>query len=213
MLFACLDYLQYRFHVGRYSAQQLSAAGGFLADGSSLKRLDGIRDGDIIGCHPIDSLVGWAVMYIQDYPFSHVGLLTKERTVVETTLSGTIERSAASYFDGKHYLRIVRREGMYATSEEGVIAAARSRIGGAYDWSGAIYVGLVALAGGHPHYRVRHSLDILVTLGGLAFLLWRFPTLSCWSVGALAVGYTVIVSVNRLRQRHILRLNGWTGKY
>ena len=95
MVFAFIDYLKYRLQYGRYSPARLSSDGGFLADRSTLNRLDNVRDGDIIGCHPTDFFLGWVVMYVSDYPFSHVGILTTGQTVIEATLSGTVERPAA----------------------------------------------------------------------------------------------------------------------
>jgi hypothetical protein len=208
MLFAILDYLQYRSRTGRYSARQLAAAGGFLADESSLDRLKGVRDGDIVGCHPTNWFVGWLVMYVIDYPFSHVGVLTREGTVVEATLSGTIERPAAAYFDGNHYLRIVRMQGLDDDKEKKVVAAMRKKIGGGYDLGAAIAKGLRALSGGTLHYSFKHGVDVLLTLAGLALLIRRFPVFGFWGIVALAIGYVVLVIVNRVALRRASRLSG-----
>lgn len=94
-----------------------------------------------------------------------------------------------------------------------ILALLRSKLGGAYNWKGAIYLGLVIVTGAHPHYCVKHSLDVLLTLTGLAFLLWFFPALGLWSVGVSAVAYVIAVSVNRRRMHRLLRADGWTGKY
>jgi hypothetical protein len=83
MLFALTDFTQYLLRNGPYSPGAFVGQGAFLATSDAVSHLDGVRDGDGIFCHPLNSFVGWVVMYVTGGPWSHVGIFTSEGTVLE----------------------------------------------------------------------------------------------------------------------------------
>jgi hypothetical protein len=203
MIFALIDFLEYRLRRGKYSHERLLADGAFLAGPSTLWKLENVRDGDILFSHAICWTLGWVVMYVQDSPFCHTALLTAKRNVIEATLSGVVEQPASSYFDGKYYLRLGRRNDLTVAQEQGAIAYARAQVGKPFNWAGVIYLGWLILIGGHRHYNPKHGLDILLILTVLGILFRRFSIFASWLLAASGVIYILMVVVNRVRLRHV----------
>lgn len=166
MILALIDYLKYRFQKGPYSAKNLERDGWFFADESSLHRLDGVHNGDMLFCYSIGSFTSWAVMYFQGASVggSHVATLTENKTVIEAITTGVTERPASVYFDGKHFLAITPVPRGTLESEQLALHFMRGQIEKKYSFGGVARLGLNIIIGNHPDWRPRISIDVLIVL-------------------------------------------------
>jgi hypothetical protein len=203
MIFALTDFAQYFLRNGPYSDGAFTNQSAFLATADEIVRLDGIRDGDAIFCHPLHSPVSWVIMYVTGGPWSHVGTLTNAGTVLEAVTQGVVERPATCYFDGKHYVCI--KHLMDAITDEQrrkMVSFGRSKVGVVkYSYLKAILLGLHIIFGFNSGWQVRCSIDIVLLLCMLAVLAKGLAWLQ-FAMISLAVVYIVIVFVGkRSRQK------------
>lgn len=201
MIFAATDFIQYLLREGPYSEGVFHLQGAFLATPDTASILDQVRDGDGIFCHPLNAFMSWIVMYVTGGPWSHVGILTNQGTVLEAITQGFVERPATCYFDGRHYVCIKR---LNATDEQRrkVVSLGRQGVGIIkYDWLGAFRLGLVHIFGAHDGWQIRCSIDVVLLLSIFYFVARHSPLVRS-VLALLAVAYIAVVFANRpLRRR------------
>ena len=99
------------------------------------------RNGDWLvlrGYHQTDHLVAAAT----NQPFSHVAILDMERdSVVEAIGSGIQKMGLRDRLHESHHVMVIRPRWSKEEHLEAVVAQARSRIGGSYDFLGTVGVG------------------------------------------------------------------------
>jgi len=206
MLFALIDLTKYLCKVGPYSARSLTGIGAIYASPAAFDAFNAsARLGDQLFVHPRLSLVSWAIMYLTNGPWSHVGTLMGNGEVCEAVTSGVGVHRLERYFDGRHYLRAVQ---LFLSDDEGLRARAyiQSEIGKPYAWRKIRRLFLMTICNEHPDYRFRFTIDLLILLFLPVFLVKVRPV-QLFAV-SLAVVYLLILGVNSFnRLRAMLRLH------
>jgi hypothetical protein len=194
MIFALTDFAQYLLRNGPYRNGILVGQGAFLATPETVSRFERVRDGDAIFSHPVNSFVSWLIMYVTGGPWSHVGTLTSEGTVLEAIAQGVVERPVTCYLDGKHYVLIKHLMAAVTDSQRHrIVSFGRSKVGIAkYGWGKAIRLGLRIIFGFSSGWQIRCSIDVVLLLITLSFLAKPFPSLRLGLI-LLASIYIVIV--------------------
>jgi hypothetical protein len=203
MLFALTDFTQYLLRNGPYSPGAFVGQGAFLATSDAVSHLDGVRDGDGIFCHPLNSFVGWVVMYVTGGPWSHVGILTSEGTVLEAITRGVVERSATCYFDGRHYI-LIKHLHPRVTNEQRrhMISRGRSKVGIVkYDWAGVIRLGLRLIFGFNYGWQIRCSIDVVLFLCTLSFVARAIPWLRLAFILLAGIYIAIVFASKHFPQR------------
>jgi hypothetical protein len=203
MIFALTDFSQYLLRVGPYSDGRFFRNGAFLATPETVSQLDGVRDGDTLFSHPLNSLVSWLIMYVTGGPWSHVATLTSQGTVLEAIAQGVVERPATCYFDGKRYLLIGHL--MDAVTDEQrnrIVSLGRSMVGIVrYNWWGAIQLGLRIIFGFGHGWRLRHSIDVVLFLAGVWFLSKPFPPLRLGLIVLASIYVAIVLTTSGARRK------------
>ncbi len=203
MIFALTDLSQYLLRIGPYSDGRLFRNGAFLATPETLSRLEGVRDGDALFSHPLNSFVSWLIMYVTSGPWSHVATLTSKGAVLEAIAQGVVERPATCYFDGERYLLI--RHLMDAVTDEQrnrMVSFGRSKVGIVkYSWWGAIRLGLRIIFGFSHSWRIRHSLDVVLFLAALWFLSKPFPSLRLGLIVLASISVAIVFTARGARRK------------
>jgi hypothetical protein len=90
MIFAALDYLNYRQRRGRYSDAQPDAGMGALAfvDEIPDSQIRAFRIGDMIFTQRLNSFMSWAMMYVTSSPVDHTAIYYGDGKVAHRTLTG-----------------------------------------------------------------------------------------------------------------------------
>ena len=90
MIFALIDYIQYRLRVGRYGDHQREAGMGALAFVGGIPEdiVAELEVGDVIFTQRLDSALSWAVMYCGSSPVDHMAIYFGDSRVVHMTLGG-----------------------------------------------------------------------------------------------------------------------------
>jgi hypothetical protein len=203
MLFALTDVAQYLLRNGPYSDGALSGGYAFLATPEEILQLNGVRDGDQIFCHPLNSLTSWVIMYVTASPWSHVGMLTSAGTVLEAITQGVVERPATCYFDGKHYLLIKRlMDAITDQQRREMVSLGRSHVGVVkYDFRGAIRLGLSIIFGFNSGWQIRCSIDVVMFLCTLALLARALPWLGFTFIVLSGIYMAVVFAGTRTRRK------------
>lgn len=93
MIFAALDYLQYRRRKGRFGENQKSGMGlGFLGRFPD-EVVAELEIGDFIVTQRLDSWFSWAMLYFSSSAIDHVALYIGDGRIAHVTLSGYKEHS------------------------------------------------------------------------------------------------------------------------
>lgn len=203
MIFALTDLSQYLLRVGPYSDGTLSRNGAFLATPKTVSQLEGVRDGDLLASHPLNSFVSWSIMYVTGSPWSHVATLTSKGTVLEAIAQGVVERPATCYFDGKRYL-LIRHLMDAATDEQRrrIVSFGRSKVGIVkYSWWGAIRLGLRIIFGFSHSWRIRYSSDVVLFLSALWFLSRAFPSLRLGLIVVASIYIAIVFTASGARRK------------
>src|SRR6266853_580503 len=103
MIFAILDYMDYRCRRGAYSDALLRAEGGRLAAGENFPRPEQFKTGDLVFLHTADSFLSWLVMYYTSSVWSHVASVSENGYIIDAATSGVLEHPFSDYLDGKSY--------------------------------------------------------------------------------------------------------------
>ena len=94
MIFALLDFLQYRSRTRRYGDDPKQ---NFLALGHLGKipqnTIDLLEPGDVLLTQKLDSLFSWGTMYFGTSPVDHLAIYIGDNKVIHATLSGVKEHS------------------------------------------------------------------------------------------------------------------------
>lgn len=200
MLFAYLDAAQYLLRLGNYSHNSLTRSSStFFAAPESANRLDEVKNGDLLFSHPTRSLVGWLVMYVTNSTWSHVATLTTTGTALEAVPRlGMVERPARIYFDGQHYLGIVRM-GLSADDGNRVVAFGRSHLGAKYDLRGALRLACLFFFGATNTWNSRLIADVFFLLVIVSLLF--YPSVFSTILLVISSLYACGLCINRRRWR------------
>jgi hypothetical protein len=194
---------QYLLRNGPYSDEIFVGQGAFLAAPETVSHLEGVRDGDAIFSHPLNSFVSWLIMYVTGGPWSHVGTLTSEGTVLEVIAQGCVERPATCYLDGKRYILIGRL--MAAITDEQrrqMVSFGRSKVGIVkYGWGKAIRLGLRIIFGFSHSWKIRCSIDVVLFLTMLWFLSKPFPLLRLGLIVLAGIYVAIVFATSGSRRK------------
>jgi hypothetical protein len=210
MLFALVDYLNYRAERGPYSANAIESQGGHLADKHLTYRIEALRPADLFFYHGRGSLLSWAVMYFTHSIWSHVGTCVGDGKIVDATTSGVVEHRLTDYLDGRGYLAFRTVQGISDEQRADVARYARSTVGAGYNWSGVFRLFGAIITGYHAHFRWRFAVDVLIFAAMLATLGLLWPPLSIASF-ASAIVYLRLLLISwpsRQSMRRILKEQG-----
>ncbi len=201
MLFASLDYLQYRLQRGAYSRQALEAQGGRLATSTNFPEGGRGEAGNYFVMHTRTSTLSWLIMYLTHSAWSHAGIFARGGYVVDATTAGMLKHRFSDYMDGRSYVMI---SDLPLSEEErsNVIERAESLVGAAYGWGKALRMGRRIVLGRHHNYHPRISADILLTLALLSLPALAWPRVLVFT-GSLAVMYVVVVLCNWPYRRRV----------
>ena len=174
----------------------MKALGGFQATPDTFSNLAQFQNGDIVWVHPVGSVISWAIMYVTGGPWSHVGILTEGRTVIEAVTGGVIERPFAEYFDGNCFLAMKHLDEEKANGDR-VVDSARNEVGKGYNYLGALRLGLLIIGGAKADWQTRFIVDVvLLSIGVLVLAHSRIVpfTLTC--------SYLLAVALSTPARRH-----------
>jgi hypothetical protein len=204
VLFALLDWLKYEFHLGRYSRVSLTRLGAFRATPELYSSFAAKTEvGDQLFVHSMRSFVGWTIMYLTHGPWSHVGTISAPATVYEAISKGIGEYPLKKYFDGKHYLLLLRLP-VTPDQKEKVVAYVQAEKGKPYGYRKVLRLLMLTLCNEHPDYRFTFTLDTLISLSVFAIVPSKILRIA---VAVIAAAYLVVLGVNSvLRLRSALRL-------
>ncbi|WAU78364.1 hypothetical protein O1Q96_00500 (plasmid) [Streptomyces sp. Qhu-G9] len=213
MLFAAIDFVQYRWGKGRYRNDRLQERGWRSAVVENFSGSAEPAPVEALLFHPRHSLVSWLIMYISNNAASHVGLYVGDGDVYHSTTAGVLRQPLSRFLDGQSLIK-VRSLPVVMTEEE----QARTRTvmtglsGLRYNWRSTIRQGLGHLVGReNPGYLLsfgrdtspvnwRLYTDVLTTFGIAGLTL--FPP---YAVGVAALGYVLVLGVNLTRAARLVR--------
>src|ERR1039458_498005 len=166
MIFAILDYMNYRRRRGTYSDASIRAEGGQLAVPENFPHPEQFKMPTLVALHTADCFLSWLVMYYTSSVWSHVASFSENGYIIDATTDGVIEHPFSDYLDGKSYILIKTFE-IKTTDEQqkGVLAWAREQVGCGFNWVGVIRLFLYTIFGFRDKYRVRYSVDFLLLAG------------------------------------------------
>jgi hypothetical protein len=204
MLIALMDWIRYKCGIGHYSTSKLEGLGAFKATPDTFKGINArVAYGDSLFVHSKNSFVGWAIMYVTHGSWNHVGILTGRGTVLEAIGAGTGEYDFSKYFDGQHYLMIVR---VPITPEQRQAAETFVNVnqGNLYDYWGIVRILVTTLVNEHADYRLTFTIDIMIVL----FVICLIPVTPVRIVAVVAgTLYLLVLGINSFnRLRAALRL-------
>jgi hypothetical protein len=197
MVFALVDLAKYVLKAGRYSPEALAQMGAFRATPEMYTTTNASAVfGDALFVHPTRSIVSWAIMYLTHGPWSYVGGMGTG-TVWEAVTAGVGENVLRNYFDGQNYVAIVRLP-MTDDQGQGIKAFREETTGDRYSYGKVVRLFLLTICNEHPDYRLRFTIDILITLG-LAILLVPLPPFR-FAIISLGVLYLIVLGFASLRR-------------
>lgn len=212
MIFALLDYWQYRRLPGRYGILHRESVIRFAFRGSLPEELiEVLRPGDAIFVQTLNSFLSWSVMYLTKSEFSHVATYMGNSLISHATTSGLVIEPIAHIFSPD---ALILPCSLKLSEEESKKLADfhRANEGRPYSWSSVIRKGVRILTGREPwFFRWTFIADLIIVLGLLDILLF----MCCGIVGALwcVVLYLSIVAFRSLVSRnHQLPLDATIAK-
>ncbi len=212
MLFAILDYINYRRRRGHYSDESIRKEGGRLAAPENFPMLLDLGPRHRFVYHTRDSFLSWLVMYYTASVWSHVGNFTERGHIIDATTAGVIEHPLSDYFDGKSYIIILAAKKGLVSDEQLAksLEWGRRQIGCGFNWPGLRRFFWSIVFGAHANYRFRVSGDILIlllVLCPLAYLSHTFGVLLLL-VSSLYVFIVVMNTTKRRAMRRMLTESG-----
>lgn len=202
MIFAFIDYWQYRKQKGKYSDASLEADGWVRATEDNIRHMADDRRSlaQTFFIHPRRSLVSWAIMYAQGSGAlaSHVGVIVEEHNICEVIISeGVIRRPISVYADGFSYFR-VSDFNLPRNVQLGIVQTAEELIGTPYNLSRIGRHAVAILSGWDRGGKVNYSVcgDVLIALGVMAFPCFRFNRIARCAIPL----YLLTVSTGRFRR-------------
>jgi hypothetical protein len=206
MIFALLDYCQYRLRNGRYSAERFAKMNAFLANPDKIGAIRGAQIG-VMFVHPLNSFVSWIIMYVTGGPWSHVALLTGKGTIFEATTAGQMERRPDVYFTSQNYVCVMYRPSTVEQRDK-LEEYVKRQTGGGYNFRGAVLLGLNTIATQPPWPVFADALICLAVLAAIVPMRATIPIRTL--VLAAIVIYIVVVLFtryrNKVKSRGMLRL-------
>lgn len=198
MIFAVIDYIKYRFHYGKYSLESIKKQGGRLATKENVPSPQSFLPGTNFVYHSFDSFISWLIMYYTSSVWSHCGIIVGDGYVADATTGGFIKHPLADYLDGKGCIAFTRYKEMDEESGKRVAAHAESLVGAAFNYIGVICLFFTVIFGINPSYRIRFSLDILISLLILAII---FYSLKMNFIALVYIGlcYILITVINIIK--------------
>jgi len=200
MVFALLDYINYVSMKGNYSLDNISKNGGELCSRENIEAF--IRRSkplDIILLHTRLSLMSWLVMYYTNSIWSHTSGVVRDNYLIEATLEGVIKVPISSYIDDKSYYGTLRlRDEITPDMAEKGLRFAEESVGNGFNWFGIFRIFLRIIFGRSKDWRLKHSLDIFITI-----LLLRMLNISTTRTSlGISIVYSTILVINLLLRKH-----------
>jgi hypothetical protein len=204
VLFALLDYVRYRRQRGRYRPAVLAREGLKLAIPENFEGTEAPQPADVFFMHTRLSTLSWLVMYVTNFPCSHMGVFGYDGMVIDATTAGVVKHPFSDYLDGQSYLRVAHtsRRGT-PDQQRDAVAYVESEIGTPYGWAISARIAARVIFGVRqdPSYRPHPRLwaDTLMLLG-LATIPRRF--FPAWPNLLALAGprYVAILARNRARR-------------
>jgi hypothetical protein len=194
MIFALIDFAQYRLQRGRYSPRRLEEQGAVLAVGENFSAPGILEQGNFFFLHRRASLASWIIMYMTSGVWSHEGYIVQDGQVIDAVPGGIRKHPFADYLDGQSYIAI----GSVPTTQDLLQEAldfAEGSVGLPYSWGMVFGRGFMILIGRNADYRPRISADLILTVGILTLLSFDWPT-SLVALALFVVPYTLMVLLN-----------------
>lgn len=204
MIFALLDYLQFRLQKGVYSPNRIKDQGGKLSIESNFPDYKKHEIGNIFFLHGRDSIKSWGVMYYTNSIWSHTGMFTENSNVTHATTGGVVEHDFAHLLDGESYISIMQlKETLTEIQKEKMLEFSRDQIGCGFNWNGVIKMWISILVGSHAQFRIQYWVDIILLILPLFFLAFIDVRLSLLPISLITL-YTATVVAN-LKKRKSMR--------
>lgn len=203
MLYAAIDYWNYRRRQGKYSAQSMKKLGYFLATEKNFKDYQGIPLGHIGFVSRSGSIASWLIMYAGNGVVSHVTMFYGDGVLHDTISTGVQRRDFSEYFDGISYIWVTGP--LPGTDLAYAKAFMDSTLGASYNWLGVARLGFFTLFGSRPGAPWHLCFDLSLVSALFIGLSWAITgNLSALSIAVLAV-YPVLFGFNKFRYRNWLR--------
>jgi hypothetical protein len=197
MLFAALDYYNYRRESGRYSRD----AGDDIMCGAFKESLPDIlvcslEPGDPIVSGNFGWWVAWLIMYLTSSQISHIALYAGNRKIIHQTLGGPVYGSIEDLFGSSERLLAIKMPPLKDGGQKKVLGPSSipNIAKNPYPTGLVIEKGLQILTGRDGHrFRVKFLADaiLIITLISSPLLI-----ISTWAVVYLCCGYLAVVAVN-----------------
>jgi len=192
VIFALVDYLQYRYRKGRYHHDAIISQDWRLASKAEFDSDPTPLVGDVFVVSTMESPISWAVMYYTNSLASHVAAFGQNWDVYDCTIDGVIKTKFYGYLDEKSYLMIKQAPAIVRSQPEEVLNYMKESLGQPYGWGLLFYMFLqIVFCSAPARFRWRVPIDFF-----LVFLLLSFVSKLFAYMGLL---YLIVVLVNRLR--------------
>ncbi len=190
MIFALLDYLQYRSNRGPYSPARIAREGGILAVPGPAARFANHDCNWLFYYHAKGAWRSWLVNYLTSSIWSHTGVFTENGCVCDATTSGVVEHPFSDYLDGRSYYALVRvAVPLSEAMKQRTLGFLRNSVGAGYNWAGVWRLFFATVIGRHMNFRWKFAADILV------FLLFWLPLAFLWQPIIFLIGATAAIYV------------------
>ena len=194
MIFALVNFAQYRLQRGRYSPRRLQEQGAALAVSENFSAPSLLEPGNFFFLHRRVSVASWIIMYMTSGLWSHQGVIVDDGQVIDATPGGIRKHPFSDYLDGQSYIAVASVPTTQELLQEG-LGFAEASVGLPYSWGMVFGRAVMILAGRNADYRPRISVDLILTVGILTFISFDWPT-SIAALALFAVPYTLLVLVN-----------------
>lgn len=164
MVFALIDYINYKRKRNQYSIGAIRKQGGLELNDENYAKIFPLRPGFIL-IHHTHSFVSWLIMYFTTGVWSHTMNPVGPFNVLDVTLSGTLVHPFKDYFNKGIYAMIVYFNIPEDKVDFGIAQElAQESIGIKYGYHKAFRIFLYIIFGLKHSYRLKFSIDIFVTL-------------------------------------------------
>ena len=169
MIFALVDYCNYRRGRGRYSAEQLSAANWLHATPEAFSGDNALRPGDAVVVHTKGSLTSWVLMYFQQSPANHNFFVIDNGDIVDVDRTGVHVKRLDHYLTGQYWFctsqNLAIRNGMTDDQRRASVDFAKGEIGKGYAWHVILYLAVnISTGGGAQREGKKDNLDLIADI-------------------------------------------------